>query len=853
MADIKVGPQYVLPTHDISLEDDQGNKIGLMLANSQGDNDPKAISRASTPRTAMKTSTGTTKYSDFEPPWTPVAQDTWVGGRGLDDFDADATRYFDSYRATTQFGSIYLGGQETYASGLRTSIDHLPGNVLFSSLNSSRKYIAVKVIPAADITVTQIALYLKRKGNPESVLTVELCTDNANTPDAVLASGTLPDVDLIGNMWHVTIPATLLTNLTPYWIKVYGAGAEDDADNHWMIGAEDGQNLTFVSPSGTAWSLAQVDLYYRLLADAPIYRPKFFVFRDSTFMLLNTGAAPKLYINGWRGKATSGTVVRITDTAQAWTVDELVGLTAYVRSGAGAGAASYRTIASNDATSFTVSADWPAVTDTSTEYVILGSNRWIEVTGTGLTADVTSIAVINNIVYFCMGDDVLIRRMAGAGAYSWANETSNKASFLVTVRDATNGNEVWRAVNADAPYIQKSPVQDWGTDLAFTTASKVEFKDSLGKITNIVEYGDVRALWIFREATVFEMRNAAPYEIPLREMRALRSKDNGSALLIHNIYLYFNLGSGMERYYDNTLDDVGPNRDEGLPAERQGIVSAMAGYPGLYFVAVDAGTTGYSSVLVNNGSGWHEFYRAPAIGQRILGLTFQPIPGPSLDRLWITVGADVIWLPFPSMTIYPYRDPAFRYSHECALTTGWMYEGLMDVWKTYDSVKIFAEGLEEGVCWIEVDYMTDQDNVWHTIDGAYDQSPVVEQSIGVNGANGKRIRVRLRILTTDNTKSPRMKTLVVESIQRVPIKYSYAMPVRMRDRDVNKLGILDEPIYAEDKLELLEEWATQLTPLIMHSNRRLYDDKKIFIDPLPSRPNMEISEGYIVTLTAVER
>jgi hypothetical protein len=85
---ILVGPDIEQPTHHISLSDGF-TTIGLIASNSQGDSNPFAITRAPVTRTAMKTTTGNAKYSDYEPPWTPIAQEDWSGGRGNDDFDKD--------------------------------------------------------------------------------------------------------------------------------------------------------------------------------------------------------------------------------------------------------------------------------------------------------------------------------------------------------------------------------------------------------------------------------------------------------------------------------------------------------------------------------------------------------------------------------------------------------------------------------------------------------------------------------------------------------------------------------------------------------------------------------------------
>ena len=105
---------------------------------------------------------------------------------------------------------------------------------------------------------------------------------------------------------------------------------------------------------------------------------------------------------------------------------------------------------------------------------------------------------------------------------------------------------------------------------------------------------------------------------------------------------------GIQRYYNQQVDSVGPDKDTGLPEDRQGQIADLCVYPGRYFAAIDAGD-GYSSVLMNNNSGWHEIYRAPNPGERIRHLGYQAISGTRPDRLWISVGDDIVWLVMPSM------------------------------------------------------------------------------------------------------------------------------------------------------------------------------------------------------------
>jgi len=868
---INVGPDATNITHHISLTDGI-DTIGLILCDSAGNANPFAITRAPTPRTAMKTTSGNQKYSDFEPPWTPVSQEDWSGGRGMVDFDLDVSRYFDNWRANTLYGKIFLGGQEIYTKGYRSADYSLPGSLKWvAMLPGTRKYLAVNFTASASYSATTIYLWLKRKGTPPEDLNVILCSDSGGNPGATLQSAAVTTTnitDVVSEFYKITISAQSLTSGTDYWIKIYSA--DSDSDNYWAIGVNNSAGTTMESSDGSTWSSSAIDLYYRITAADDSYSTKFFSYRRSLYCIRNTGAAPKLYINGDKGCAdsNSGALSTLIDATKSWVANEWAGCIALLIAGPGSNEAKpWRTIVSNTATTLTVDSPWITTHTTATDYVILNSNKWTELTGHGLTVDVTDILVVNNIVYFAQGDSVNYRRMrwynnSGAETTEYGEDSSAalKATYLCTVRDTSTGNfYIWRANNLDGSSnisVSNSAVKAWGTELAFGSA--ISFQDENGKITGITEYGPgTKLLWIMREGSVFAYSSGAADEIPLKEMHAAAEYTNGTVFLTHNVYLYFNFGQGLERYYNSLLDDVGPNKDDGLPSGRQGAISCMAGYPGKIFAGIDAGTTGISSILGNaqdasGGTGWNEVYRAPAVGQRIWNLAFQPIPGTAIDRLWIAVGSDIIWIPFPSGSIEPIYDSNYTYVHESTLTSGYVYVGLYDIYKFFHSLKIFAENLVEDAQWIEADYMIDDDTTWTQIPESFYVSPMNEQKLKEEyGVNGKRIRVRLRLQTSDNTKTPVIKSTVLDNVSRVPVKYSYSFAYRNYDEDVNLLGE-KEILTADERQELLDRWAAELTPLIMHSNHKQYDNKIVFIDPAQIQPVKQSKEGYIEKMSVTE-
>lgn len=862
MRRIIVSPDQDKRTHHISLSDGQ-ETLGFMVVDSRGNASPYSITRAPVNRTALKTTSGNQTYSDFEPPWSPVAQVDWSGGCGILDYDANVTRFCDSNHINTAFESkLFLGPQENYTTGTRSQVNNLPGNVTWQAIKTgSRSYIAALFTANANFDAANIYIYVRRIGTPAASLTVELCSSSGGQPDAVLQTATITTTsiaDTDARFHKAAITAQTLNSGTLYWVKVYSTGGTDQ--DHWKVGVNNASGASKESANGTTWSASAIDLYYRVTdADTTKY-PILFRYLYSQYLILNADSgAPTLYINGDRGvaDANTGALTTLVDAAKSWTNDEWIGSIVYVFKGTGASERQpWRTITDNDGTTLTVDSAWKIEHDTTTEYVIFNSSKWTEITGHGLTAPVTDVCVINNYCYLCQGDSVAIMRWraynnSGTFTNEFAADGTNKAMFLEPTRESDSVLYLWRANNSDASSdisVSRAASPTTWADLSFGTA--LPLRDQLGKITQLQEY-DQKA-WVMREGSVFAAAGTKVDEINLREIHTMMESTNGAAVTVQNVYLFFNLGAGVERYYSSAMDDVGPNREDGLPTTKQGVISALLAYPGRYMAAIDGGTSGTSSVMMNNGTGWHNVFTAPATGERILSIDFQPIQSSVSDRLWVAVGSDIIWLPFPSLTLDPTKDSNYHFGHYGNFTSGWMYVGMVDAFKFFKSLKLFAEDLDEDGQTVEADYQIDDTEEWVPLEAAFDTSPVHEINLKEDfGVMGKRLRFRLHLYTNDNHKTPLIKTTVIENISQVAVKYSYGFMYRVVDGDRNLMGEPTE-ITAEEFQETVDDWAANLTPLKMHGWRHRFDNKTVFIDPTQSSPIKEMSEGYLEKLTVVE-
>lgn len=387
--------------------------------------------------------------------------------------------------------------------------------------------------------------------------------------------------------------------------------------------------------------------------------------------------------------------------------------------------------------------------------------------------------------------------------------------------------------------------------------------DKVNPVTNIVGYGDTKIPYIFKTDSFGSISDGVYQELPIGEMKSINSILNGTAAMQFGVYLYFNLEGGMvERYYDQRLDDVGPNRDEGLPADRQGEITKLLPYPGRYYAAVDAGSDGYSSVLCNNMLGeysWHEIWRSTTLGDQIYDVYVQTIPGfTEVDRLWIATTESIIAVPIAITPVNQYKyeyfgygasSPAYTYDFTTAgwVETSWIDFDVKSVDKYFHSVTIFSDYTGEVKTGdeykISVYFKVDGDVEWsHAGDVKASEYVNGKFEVGVKelqlqnsfgSISGKKIKFRVKMIPmADVYESPRLKAIVVNAILRLPSKRTWTVNFLV-DPEVD---LNDKPIHDATGVLLywLNKWANSKTyavPLTMNTNDYSNDNVKVMIDP----------------------
>src|SRR3990167_7993739 len=292
--------------YHLSLEDGT-TKAGFVAILGNGKADPRAIRQFDYQRSGQQTQTGPAKYGDETPPYSTQAQDDWTGGRGAEDLDDDATKYYDAsgVDATSEFG-VVLGGLPHWTTGYKSADIEYHGSVQWEGLYSSQRYMARSFTASSTYTAYEVGVIFRKVGSPGE-LTVALYSNSGGAPNALLGSGTTSPSDTLSIHKFVDIaPTVALVSSTVYHVVVWGAD-DDDATNHWEI-ATDASAAGNSSADATAWASAP-GLYYGVIANDGgfVFRP--FEYKRALYGLkiLDSGGATKLYINGDRGAADSNT------------------------------------------------------------------------------------------------------------------------------------------------------------------------------------------------------------------------------------------------------------------------------------------------------------------------------------------------------------------------------------------------------------------------------------------------------------------------------------------------------------------------------------------------------------------
>ena len=305
--------------------------------------------------------------------------------------------------------------------------------------------------------------------------------------------------------------------------------------------------------------------------------------------------------------------------------------------------------------------------------------------------------------------------------------------------------------------------------------------------------------------------------------KTLRSSVTGHAAITHDIYHIWNMGNTLHRYVEGSLQQIGPELNEGLPEDRQGVYRRLVSYAGRFFLGIRGASTQYSSVMSYNGGGWHEVWRGVQ-GEPLYDVAVQVVDGGDRDRLWISAGKGWFYLPLPKGSFDPLEDSGYPYRHEGHLITSWISGGLLFQKKLWHHLRLYTQDLSandnirvfyqletgQSIAKAETTWTALADNVF---DSSEIQTKEIETTADTPNISGRRIRFMLVFNTTDKNTTPVLYAWLLYYLAKYSVRYAYTFQYELSDNPLNLQTGQEQTARAQDIQTTLDNWHRQLIPV----------------------------------------
>jgi len=771
------------PTHDLSLSDGKFT-FGIKLK----DGAAGIVETPATPST-VKINTAQGKYGDYDPSFANIEQRDWSGGRGLENFIDDPSRYFDASAWTLTPDVLLSGLQWQLTTGTMPWNADLPGSVSWKPLVGDTRFLSKQFSPTTTYNTSASYFWLRRVGNPGNltlgILSSVATTAPGNSTASLTVASSLITADTPSVFFGSSYSSVAMTSGNTYWAYVSG-NSSDTARDHWEIACNPTSGGT-ASSNGSAWSSVAYYPYSLVLGQPLNVKWHFF------------------------------------DLSSAYGTSRIL---------------------------HAVSQDNTTLSPSST-LRLTATGAWSTIAWTSaLTAVVTDVAVLDNIVYMARhstaGGTTTIyeARISGSSNEGAVPPGTGIGDFLHAFYDPVDGPQLVGALSS-ASRIGRASTAAFGTSLTWKPSTGVPIGDLGAPIVDIEDYDN--QMYVRKADSLWAVKNdrAAKINVGLDDVPSTAAY---VPMLAKELYLYLAWSYSLERLYGGTLDDIGTWRGAGLPSSRQGVVSCLTGVIGWLFQGIDAGSTGISSVLGWDGRGWHEIFRAPVVGWRVQNIYFWS-PAGVRPRLLASCGGMIFSVAFPYRNLSPHRDNVadvggipLRFMHESVLEDATIDMGAAGLEKLFHQVQVRSKSLNSSGSEVRVDYQLDDEvggSTWVEVPGAMRVSPSDELDIREGGK--KAIRLRYRMNTNSNSTPVQVSATILKAAARTPVKRHFAVRAKAGSFQVDLQG--NQDTKPDDFYAAFQDWATLTTPLHMRARWKALDDLWVYAEPPIVRRTYRTPDG----------
>lgn len=464
------------PTHHIVLFDGV-TELGFVVTDQGGDLDERTFRRF--------------PFADPTDPYVTEKQSSFGGGFGQHKFEDDRGKYWISEGVDTTKDRLVLAPQFHHGEGAFEQAAHFltHSDDVFSwtTLSSVNSWLSTKfTTPAVFGTTTYAKFWVRKTGTPNDMY-VRLYSDAAGVPNALLEIATVTPASIDGEhgQWvRILISENLAvsTNYHIVWTSIYL-----NSVNKWEIGGNGTQITSKKSTSGSSWSNADNDYWFRIEAIQDTFIARFYDYKGQTYFVSEKDGVgtSEVWMNGWRGACDTNVADKSlvkdatnTDWLARITGDEVARIVAGRSSGE---RSDWRVVDLSAGVlgngALPVAPDWVITHSTRDDYIVTNTDYFQEIDQNArLTGGhVSDVAVAGGQVFFARNNNrnmVAHREFNKSG--TWMSDdvdenwkvTGVYAQFIRPVYDPISGDSLWvghnnREAGQYRPIVLKSEPMDW--------------------------------------------------------------------------------------------------------------------------------------------------------------------------------------------------------------------------------------------------------------------------------------------------------------------------------------------------------------------------------------------------------
>lgn len=416
---------------------------------------------------------------------------------------------------------------------------------------------------------------------------------------------------------------------------------------------------------------------------------------------------------------------------------------------------------------------------------------WEAVTS-AFAANITDLHTDGDTLYIGIGDSTNYQTMDGAESFTAA---------AVPARFFTRWNGyLWRALNNAVHY----------TSDGSTWSSAIEVCPSGFSVNGLSGQGDYMFVSCDDGLYYIGFGDSVFTVTPWGQLDP--SEDFGAGMLNWQGALYIPLNAGIYRYDASSMLPVGPDLGEGLPLNRSGVIGAIATQNNWLYCLVRA-TAGASTVWAYNGQGWHYVSEIPTNDE----LYFTSIHYRRTNqKLYLGTNKGVIFTCVATDNPNAIDLDTLAYTTPYGtIETDWIYGGLKDVNKDWESVMVMGDGIDE-LHPVRVYWLDDGSEAWEYLGEVTASGTELRWSDYTTRPNSKQLCIGLGLYAKETVNyqgTPIIRAVRVKYHNMITDTFRWNLPIQVSDDQMTSTTL--NSYTAAQQRAHLDALVRQVPPVIL--------------------------------------